>query len=303
MYLSTNVEGNVRKKFLCDDLPISPRQGEHHLVSALYSVQLKDLKAWLLLCMFFPFKYLQISSNILSWFLFFLCTLPGMDHVEVTSWLSQRGKNSWQTLRVPQGLYALYALGAADHWSWGNQNLSIGSARITYCKGQHDVALSIVSSIPNRSWSQRNSAFSAGRFSCSTFVSLDRTGVRYVSLSFGFWGLTGWFYMVWLFSASNCRLVHTCPMQEIGDGTATLAPWHSQCREEYTFGVWRHLCLPWCTHAESIHSVRVLARPFYWTVLFNFAHTHSTMAVPVGRTGLRFAVQVFDGFWKVAFES
>lgn len=29
---------------------------------------------------------------------------------------------------------------AEHHWSWGNQNLDIGAARITYCKGQQNVA-------------------------------------------------------------------------------------------------------------------------------------------------------------------
>ena len=61
-----------------------------------------------------------------------------------------------------------------------------------------------------------------------------------------------------------------------------------------SYGIYVSLDVPLMYPCRVIHSARVLARPFYWTALFSFAHMHSKMAVPVGRTGLRCAVQVFE---------
>lgn len=130
---SMNVEGNVRRSSFVKTCQFHHGKQNTTLFGLCIQYNSKHDFYILLytLCTFIYFYAFSLQLFYLD-SSFFLCTLPGMDHVEVTSWLSQRGTNLWQTLHLPQGLYALYALDNAcwtslklrqpESWHWRGQD-------------------------------------------------------------------------------------------------------------------------------------------------------------------------------------
>ena len=141
---SMNVEGNVRRSSFVKTCQF--HHGKQNTTLFGLCIQYNSKHDFYILFIYFMYFYILLCffpSIILSWFLF----LPlhasrygpcGSDQLVVT----ERHKlvtNSAPSSGTVRPLRTWQCL-LKHHWSWGNQNLDIGAARITYCKGQQNVA-------------------------------------------------------------------------------------------------------------------------------------------------------------------